>query len=56
LISDILLRIYIYGKTPDSIIGIILIDEFDNHLHPDWQNGIVDKLHQIFPKIGILHF
>jgi len=54
LISDILLRIYIYGKTPDSIIGIILIDEFDNHLHPDWQNGIVDKLHQIFPKIQFI--
>ncbi len=54
LISDILLRVYIYGETPTSVRGIILIDEFDNHLHPDWQNGIVDKLSEVFPNIQFI--
>lgn len=32
-------------KTP----GIVLIDELDLHLHPNWQRGIVEKLKQAFP-------
>ncbi|QHM59360.1 DNA replication and repair protein RecF [Pediococcus pentosaceus] len=30
--------------------GIILIDEVDAHLHPTWQNKIMDILKEMFPK------
>lgn len=31
--------------------GIVLIDELDLHLHPNWQKRIVDDLKTTFPKI-----
>lgn len=34
-------------KTP----GIILIDEIDLHLHPQWQQTILKDLQDIFPKV-----
>lgn len=54
LISDILIRVLGIGKTPDTIEGIILIDEFDRHLHPKWQSNIVSRLSDIFPKIQFI--
>ena len=38
---------HILDETP----GIVLIDEVDMHLHPEWQKRIMDDLHYIFPKI-----
>ena len=37
-------------KTP----GVVLIDEIDLHLHPQWQQTILDDLHAIFPKIQFI--
>ncbi len=54
LISDILIRVLGIGKTPEKIEGIILIDEFDRHLHPKWQSNIVSRLSDIFPKIQFI--
>lgn len=34
-------------KTP----GIVLIDEIDLHLHPQWQQTILNDLHTIFPMV-----
>lgn len=34
--------------------GIILIDELDLHLHPEWQRKIVDALKSTFPKIQFI--
>ncbi|WP_284460673.1 AAA family ATPase [Chryseobacterium sp.] len=34
--------------------GIVLIDELDLHLHPDWQRRIVDSLKNTFPKIQFI--
>ncbi len=34
--------------------GIVLIDELDMHLHPEWQRMIVRKLQQIFPEIQFI--
>jgi predicted ATP-binding protein involved in virulence len=31
--------------------GVVLIDEIDLHLHPQWQRKILTKLKSIFPKI-----
>ena len=30
--------------------GIILIDELELHLHPQWQRGVISKLLEIFPN------
>lgn len=37
-------------KTP----GIVLIDEIDLHLHPQWQQTILNDLHSIFPGIQFI--
>lgn len=31
--------------------GIVLIDEIDLHLHPEWQQTILSDLQEIFPKV-----
>lgn len=37
-------------KTP----GIVLIDEIDMHLHPNWQWRVVDALKNTFPKVQFI--
>lgn len=44
LLSDAL------SQTP----GIVLIDEIDMHLHPEWQKRILEDLHNIFPKVQFI--
>ncbi len=34
--------------------GIVLIDEIDLHLHPNWQRRIVEDLKNVFPKIQFI--
>lgn len=34
--------------------GIVLIDEIDLHLHPNWQRSVVDKLRSVFPEIQFI--
>jgi energy-coupling factor transporter ATP-binding protein EcfA2 len=34
--------------------GIVLIDEIDQHLHPNWQKRIVGDLKRTFPKIQFI--
>lgn len=34
--------------------GIVLIDEVDMHLHPEWQKRIVEDLHFIFPNVQFI--
>jgi predicted ATP-binding protein involved in virulence len=41
---------FAHEKTP----GIILIDELDLHLHPNWQKKIVDILKTTFPKMQFI--
>lgn len=41
---------HVLEKTP----GIILIDEVDLHLHPQWQQTILCDLHAIFPCIQFI--
>lgn len=34
--------------------GIVLIDEIDLHLHPQWQQRIIGDLRAIFPKVQFI--
>jgi predicted ATP-binding protein involved in virulence len=31
--------------------GVVLIDEIDLHLHPNWQRRIIDDLRRLFPRV-----
>lgn len=53
LIADIAMRAIVANpemKNPLLSEGVILIDEIDLHLHPDWQARIAQKLPEIFPR------
>ncbi len=44
-----------YGLAAASITpGVVLIDELDLHLHPNWQKSIVNKLKEAFPNIQFI--
>ncbi len=40
-----------FHQNPLSIEGIILIDEVDLHLHPEWQRVFLPRLIDVFPNI-----
>lgn len=41
-------------KSTHDVEGIVIIDEFDNHLHPKWQRMLVEKLTKLFPKVQFI--
>ena len=44
------LGIEVLKKTP----GIVLIDEVDLHLHPQWQQSILNDLQELFPEVQFI--
>ncbi|MGV7091245.1 AAA family ATPase [Siccibacter turicensis] len=53
LVLDIARRLIILNpnlSNPLNGQGIILIDEFDLHLHPEWQRSAIKKLTTVFPN------
>lgn len=38
----------------DSVPGIVLIDEVDLHLHPDWQQQIIPSMRTAFPNVQFI--
>ncbi|WP_440639810.1 AAA family ATPase [Bradyrhizobium sp. PUT101] len=49
-----LLDIYKDSGTPESEAGLLLIDEIDSHLHPEWQRLLCPKVKQLFPKLQVI--
>ncbi|WP_448536830.1 AAA family ATPase [Sphingobium yanoikuyae] len=39
---------------PLSVPGVVLIDEIDLHLHPKWQQLVVNSLRQMFPEVQFI--
>ncbi len=56
LISDMLGWALFYDEKMfyKEIEGIVLIDEVEQHLHPDWQRKIIRLLNEQFPKIQFI--
>lgn len=57
LIGDITRRLLTLNpdsKNPLQSSGIILIDEIELHLHPEWQQKILIKLQELFPEIQFI--
>ena len=42
---------HLEANAPNVTQGVVLIDEIDLHLHPNWQRRVVDDLKRTFPKI-----
>ncbi len=38
----------------DETPGVVLIDELDVHLHPEWQRSVVKDLTETFPKVQFI--
>ena len=56
LAADIALRCvqlnpHLAGKAPSKTEGVVLIDELDLHLHPNWQRIVVRNLTSLFPNL-----
>jgi predicted ATP-binding protein involved in virulence len=57
LIIDVSYRIILLNPShpdPKKTPGVVLIDEIDLHLHPNWQWKIMDTLGQLFPNIQFI--
>ncbi|EKS6731308.1 AAA family ATPase [Enterobacter mori] len=56
LLFDIALKlIYTYGtEDPFNGQGIVFIDEIELHLHPSWQQTLLNKLKNAFPNVKII--
>ena len=57
LIGDLCHRLVLANPTlPDPLQGegIVLIDEIDLHLHPEWQGDFATKLNEVFPNIQFI--
>jgi len=53
MLGDLALRMAIANpQNPDPLTGngVIIIDEIDLHLHPQWQRFVVPKLLEVFPN------
>lgn len=59
MIGDIAYRMAVLNPTLGERVlektpGIVLIDEVDLHLHPQWQQTILSDLHAIFPNVQFI--
>lgn len=57
MVADLLSRLEILNphlEDPRQSPGIVIIDEIELHLHPTWQQSIIESLLKIFPKIQFI--
>ncbi len=57
MIGDMIIRLLEHQPNLENIndlSGIVIIDEFDLHLHPKWQKKFVEILTKEFPKIQFI--
>ncbi|RLT94411.1 retron Ec78 anti-phage system effector ATPase PtuA [Ketobacter sp.] len=57
LVADISRRLVLLNPGHSSPLeggGVVLIDEIDLHLHPEWQQQIIPKLTSTFPNIQFI--
>jgi predicted ATP-binding protein involved in virulence len=57
LIADLAKRLILMNPTLDNPLhgqGIVLIDEVELHLHPEWQQNIIYNLTSTFPNIQFI--
>ncbi|EMN0172475.1 ATP-binding protein [Enterobacter kobei] len=52
--TDLVMRVEMWGVTPENIQGIIFIDEIDAHLHVSLQKQILRFFMKAFPKVQFI--
>jgi predicted ATP-binding protein involved in virulence len=45
---------HLEGQAPKETPGIVLIDEVDMHLHPEWQQVVLESLRSAFPRVQLI--
>lgn len=38
----------------EQVHGVVLVDEVDMHLHPEWQQSVLSSLREAFPKVQFI--
>ena len=59
MVMEIAFRCYLLNphlgeKAATETSGVVLIDEIDLHLHPEWQKRVIRNLQDAFPRILLL--
>lgn len=59
LVMEMAMRCYLLNpfletQAPAQTAGVVLIDEIDLHLHPEWQQHILNDLSRAFPRIQFI--
>lgn len=55
IVLDLAYRSYLINRdNPHDAIGLVLIDEIDLHLHPSLQLEVLERFHNVFPKIQFI--
>lgn len=57
IVSDIVRRLYLLNPFKENLLdshGVVLIDEVELHLHPNWQRNILPALTNVFPNIQFI--
>lgn len=59
LVADLALRCvrlngHLGARAPQESTGIVLIDEVDLHLHPSWQQRVMQALQKAFPQLQFI--
>ncbi|MDJ0842575.1 MAG: AAA family ATPase [Acidobacteriota bacterium] len=57
MIGDMLMRLMEAQPevtAPEDLFGVVLIDELEVHLHPDWQVRLPGLLSKVFPKVQFI--
>lgn len=55
LVGDMIIRLSKNApQNLKTLSGIVIIDEFDIHLHPKWQREVLIKLTSLFPRIQFI--
>ena len=47
-------EIHRHAARPEHEPALVLVDEIDSHLHPAWQQQLVPRLRECFPKLQII--
>jgi AAA domain, putative AbiEii toxin, Type IV TA system len=54
LVLQRLYEVFYKSPAPEFEAGIVLIDEIDSHLHPEWQRLLVPSLRKHFPNLQVI--
>ncbi len=53
-VTDIMDVLYTNTTSMQAASGIVLVDEIDAHLHPEWRLRIVSSLRELFPNVQFI--